>query len=748
VTTDQIPSLREARTDKVAIYSDRIEKPLNKDRIDKAVELEQRVRLHTVGTKDYSTSYDRFLEWVKDLLPAQKFKVFKSLIGEPVPTLTLSETIFDELAKIFESSNPAKKLTFESEGAKKSSEFNNYFDVDRFFKEDVWEQLKLAPNSFVVIDMFSDQTQGLPSPTPYFVNIESVVDASINRDGSTNYLIFRTENEERVVIDDEAYYVYELIGDKYEIKEGYPSRHNLRDRLNRPYTPAFLIYPNFLNATDTIIVNSPLTKNLGSMEWLLFWSVSKRYLDIYAPFPIYVSYEENCTYEHNGMVCHEGMLISTSDDLEEPSKPIPCPKCSKDKMFGAGTEVTVPAPQTKEEPNLLEAVKVIPAAKDSIEYVTTEKTRLEQEIYYSILGKTSAPIENFSQSVSQLDLSTESRKAVLLHMKNIFERVQNKVTYTMAKLRYGDDFIDSYTNYGDNYFLTTPEQETKNYKALKDSGAPEAMLHSNLERIISTTYKTSPYTALLNQVYLEVEPFQTMSVENVNKLMTTNAISRKKGLAKIHFTDFVEEFESSHYSLIKMIELGEADKDSVVKVIKEQLSGLAIQDKRALAKEFVKFNERCFIRLLGDMRSYNYVMVVTQDFDRVQYRLRSIDFDQQNYEGNIKTYKPQFLKENNGLVQMTLDVLTEESIEQYIKEERALLARRATSKNDRLLELMNCMKQDTLSVPEKVDQLKGGLYDLTKDVNFKKSKNMGEVLQSALDFVIRNYKNENPFLVQ
>ena len=29
-------------------------------------------------------------------------------------------------------------------------------------------------------------------------------------------------------------------------------------------------------------------------------------------------------------------------------------------------------------------------------------------------------------------------------------------------------------------------------------------------------------------------------------------------------------------------------------------------EKSQLAKEFVKFNERCMIRLLGDMRSYNY----------------------------------------------------------------------------------------------------------------------------------------------
>lgn len=182
--------------------------------------------------------------------------------------------------------------------------------------------------------------------------------------------------------------------------------------------------------------------------------------------------------------------------------------------------------------------------------------------------------------------------------------------------------------------------------------------------------------------------------------------------------------------------------------IEQNLAKLSIQDQKALAKEFVKFNERCFIRLLADMRSYNYVIVITQDFDRVQYRIRAIDFDQQSYEGNPKVYKPQFLKENNALVDMTLKALPEESIEQYIKEERSLLAKRATSEGERLLDLMNCMKNDTLSLPTKVEQLKGELYQLTKDVNFKRSKNMGQVVQAALDFVIRNYKNENPFIIQ
>lgn len=182
--------------------------------------------------------------------------------------------------------------------------------------------------------------------------------------------------------------------------------------------------------------------------------------------------------------------------------------------------------------------------------------------------------------------------------------------------------------------------------------------------------------------------------------------------------------------------------------IENHLDNCVDRDKMEIAKEFVKFNERCFVRLLGDMRSYNYVFVLTHDFDRIQYRIRAVDFDQQSYEGNKRVYKPQFLKENNKLVEMTVQLLRQGSIDQYKNEERSLLAKRATSERKRLRRLMNCMRNDEISQPEKIEELKGGLFDLTGDVNFKKSKNMGEVLQSALDYVVRNYKNMNPYLIR
>jgi len=164
-------------------------------------------------------------------------------------------------------------------------------------------------------------------------------------------------------------------------------------------------------------------------------------------------------------------------------------------------------------------------------------------------------------------------------------------------------------------------------------------------------------------------------------------------------------------------------------------------DKIRLAKEFVKFNERCFMRLLGDQRSYNFVIVATPDFDQMQYRIRSIDFDQQSYEGRLNLYKPQFFKENLPFVKLTIDMLNQKSIYQYQAEERALLAKRILAEKHRLDDLMEIMQKDTISTPEKTTQLRNEVYDLLKDINFKNCKTMGEIIKASLDFILRNYQS-------
>ncbi|WP_411031441.1 hypothetical protein [Spongiimicrobium sp. 3-5] len=175
--------------------------------------------------------------------------------------------------------------------------------------------------------------------------------------------------------------------------------------------------------------------------------------------------------------------------------------------------------------------------------------------------------------------------------------------------------------------------------------------------------------------------------------------------------------------------------------IKEMLPKCTESEKAQLAKEFVKFNERCMIRLLGDMRSYNYVIVPTHDFDHVVYKIRAIDFDQQCFEGKLKVYRPQFFKENYLMVELVRGKLQKYSVDQYKVEERSIVAKRIISSENRIEELVDICREDNISIENNIQMLKGEIYDLTMDAKFKKCKTMGEVLTLALDFVKRNYED-------
>jgi hypothetical protein len=162
-------------------------------------------------------------------------------------------------------------------------------------------------------------------------------------------------------------------------------------------------------------------------------------------------------------------------------------------------------------------------------------------------------------------------------------------------------------------------------------------------------------------------------------------------------------------------------------------------EKAQLAKEFVKFKERCLVRLLGDMRSYNYVITPTHDFDSIVYKIRAIDFDQQSFEGNLKVYNLQFMRENFKMIEMVGKKLQNSSIRQYQIEERSYMAKRMITAPRRTARLIKCMKKDTISFPENVELLKKQLMQYVGDIKFKDCKNMGEILETILAFVKRNY---------
>ena len=155
-----------------------------------------------------------------------------------------------------------------------------------------------------------------------------------------------------------------------------------------------------------------------------------------------------------------------------------------------------------------------------------------------------------------------------------------------------------------------------------------------------------------------------------------------------------------------------------------------------MAREFVKFNERCFVMLLGDMRSYNYVIDVTPDFDKEQYRVRPIDFDQTTYEGRKNHYLPQYYKENYKVIEFCIQLLSPETVEQYKYEERTLMKRRYKLAMPRLNRLLDSMLYQQLSTPEKIKSLAKDLDEYHNTNRFIKYNHMGRILKSHLSLML------------
>lgn len=163
-----------------------------------------------------------------------------------------------------------------------------------------------------------------------------------------------------------------------------------------------------------------------------------------------------------------------------------------------------------------------------------------------------------------------------------------------------------------------------------------------------------------------------------------------------------------------------------------------------IAKELVKFNERCFVRLLGDMRSYNFVVVLTPDFEGWQVRIRAMDFDQQSYHARKNFYLPQFFKENVRLVEFCSRHLHPKTAYQYQREELTLLLQRAELAAVRLDSLIAAMQADRIAPAENVGLLAEGLAAHFQVKRFRQCTTMGALVKESLRTVRERIERHIP----
>lgn len=174
----------------------------------------------------------------------------------------------------------------------------------------------------------------------------------------------------------------------------------------------------------------------------------------------------------------------------------------------------------------------------------------------------------------------------------------------------------------------------------------------------------------------------------------------------------------------------------------EELDTLNGEKKTLLAEEFIRFNESCFARLLGDMRSYNFVVVTNNDPQK-PFAIKAIDFDQQCYEGRLNLYLPQFYKENYRYVQLTTGLFSDTAIQAMQKKERAHLAKLLLQNEQPLLSLLSVMATEEISENYKVVSLKKELNQYHRTQAFSHCRTMGALVKQQLEQLLAPYLPAN-----
>ncbi len=314
--------------------------------------------------------------------------------------------------------------------------------------------------------------------------------------------------------------------------------------------------------------------------------------------------------------------------------------------------------------------------------------------------------------------------AIFIHYEDLL-RYENAISLYDAK---GEDTLWLTVYYAQSDMEQINLNLKKIYAIMKADGDMSVIKHLFIDRVDLCTYgNTKPFRIrIVNNINDNFDYFYIKNADasRVYGLELEDLLSPNRVNYLVHNETLIEE----HIAGIP----GDM-------FVKEYIDDKHL-NKTRLAKEFVKFNERCFVRLLGDMHSSNFVIDITPDFEEINYRIRAIDFDQQSYEGRRSIYMPQYFKQNNPIIKIGLDTLTPETVRQYQKEERSLISTRLRASLHAVRDILSAMKSDVISTPQNVRTLRDELADFYQDRHFLQCQNMGEILEHSLRIMTSTHK--------
>lgn len=534
-----------------------LEKPAKKQTIQRAVNMQRRLRFHTetsVAASGISLQASMFLDWVKTLLPKDKFNIFLQLFRFPLPTSAVVEDVYKELERVFHSRNSSFSYQFtDSALAEDWARYKkNVLNEPDVWQKEGWRKMQVSSNSVLVVDLPPEQSGSRPEPYFYWLEIESVIDYKLV-DGDTNrfeWIVFRQDGNKIAVFDDSYIRVF-AVDEKGKIQSVISeASHDLG------YCPARFFWSDYVDENNKDLKKSPITKELSNLDWYLFFATSKRHLDLYAPYPIYSAYESECGFENGetGDYCDGGFLRNSTGDFKmlRDGTVEKCPCCSEKRLVGPGSFLEVPIPNHAEGmADMRNPVQITVIDKESLTYNVKECERLKNEIITSIVGSGGTVSEKEAINETQVSANFESKTSVLNALKTNFESAQKFVEDTVCKLRYGSAYIGSSINWGTEFYVFTVQELYTKYREAKAAGISNAELSAIAQQITEVEYRNDPIVLQRMLILKQLEPYPHMTLNEVMTAFSKGLLDPDAVKVKMNFSNLVDRFERENIDIVE-----------------------------------------------------------------------------------------------------------------------------------------------------------------------------------------------------
>ena len=498
----------------------------NIKKLSESVDVSERIQLHShpVVSTQFIATMNKQLSYIKKVLPENKHATFFDSIRLPLYTTSLISKVISRNKKIFNGKNPSIEITgFKEFGEKLKEKINiEIKDVGLQF----YKALYHNSQDILIVNILDGKAKYQVVPVSSIIEIKE-------ENGNITFIKYKITSSDKqgIAIIDNVSYKTEIDQEKTELK------HNLN------YCPA--IYIEEETAGD--VRNSLLFGSLSDLDWILFFSISKRLNDLTGAFPVISVYEEDCTYSYEDIECNKGVLVSNINGAayrDNEGNPVKCPICGNRKFVGFGTVLKVKMPEDNDV-NLMPPIDITPGDIPSLEYCSKELERLENNIFKTLTGYEIEIPQAMNEK--QIQSMFENSKTIINDIARKVERLINFYYKTVADLTYKVNQIKQVSySLGTEFYLFSESELLQMYLELRDKQADILILDSIYLEYLKTKYRNDSAEYERQKTLFQIDTFRHLTIDQIKVLVTDQIATKEELIYKLRKTEL---FESGKFDI-------------------------------------------------------------------------------------------------------------------------------------------------------------------------------------------------------